>query len=174
MSMAEARPELLAEYQACQAHIQTIDLRLWQSGAILIGASFATLAVLAREQASTPFCIGVSLASLAAATIFSLWTQLWRRRDATVEALETRMREIESKTYMRKATYFYILRHWRDRQETTEWQGLAQEEQAALDRLYRPLPSKGASQFLYLTAMLALAGWPALTIGKLVELAVKG
>lgn len=169
-----AEQHLAAEYQSCQYHIQTIDMRLWQSGAILIGASFASMAVLAREEASTPLCIGVSLASLAAVAIFGLWTQLWRRRDATVEALETRMREIESKTSMRKVTYFHILRHWRNRQNTEEWQRLAQDERASLERLYKPLPSKGASRFLYFAAMLALTGWPALAIGKLAELAMKG
>lgn len=164
---------LATEYQACQYHIQTIDMRLWQSGAILIGASFASMAVLAREEASTPLCIGVSLASLAAVTIFALWTQLSRRRDATVDALEMRMREIESKTSMRKVSYFHILRHWGNRQDTEEWQRLAPDERASLERLYRPLPSKGASRFLYLAAMLALTGWPALAIGKWVELAMQ-
>jgi len=172
--MAESRPWLLTEYQACQAHIQTIDLRLWQSGAILIGASFATLGVLSREPASTPFCIGVSLASLAAASIFGLWTQLWRRRDATVDALETRMREIERETGMRKGTYFHILRQWGERQGIEEWQKMSPVEQATLEQDYRPLPTKGASRFLYLTALLALSGWPALTIGKIVELALQG
>jgi len=165
---------LATEYQACQYHIQTIDMRLWQSGAILVGASFASMAVLAREEASSPLCIGVSLASLAAVAIFGLWTQLWTRRDATVGALETRMREIETKTSMRKVTYLHILRHWNNRQNTEEWQRLTQDEQASLERNYRPLPSKGASRFLYFAAVLALAGWPALAIGKLVELAMKG
>jgi hypothetical protein len=163
---------LATEYLACQYHIQTIDMRLWQSGAILIGASFASLAVLAREEASTPLCIGVALASLAAITIFGFWTQLWRRRDATVDSLETRMREIESKTSMRKVSYLYILRHWEHRQGTEEWLRLPHDEQANLERLYRPLPSAGASRFLYLAALLALAGWPALSIAKAIELAV--
>jgi hypothetical protein len=165
---------LTTEYLACQYHIQTIDMRLWQSGAILIGASFASLAVLAREEASTPFCVGVSLASLVAVAVFVLWTQLWRRRDATVEALETRMREVESRTGMRKVTYLHILRQWNDRLYTDEWRRLDQDEQASLEHVYRPLPSSGASRFLYFAAMLALAGWPALATGKLVELAAKG
>jgi hypothetical protein len=165
---------LATEYQACQYHIQTIDMRLWQSGAILIGASFTSMAVLAREGASTPLCVGVTLASLAAVTILALWTQLSRRRDATVDALETRMREIESTTSMRKVTYFHILRQWGDRHDTAEWQRLTPDERISLERLYKPLPSKGASRVLYVGAMLALAGWPALAIGKWVELAVHG
>jgi len=166
--------EFLVEYQACQYHIQTIDMRLWQSAAILAGASFASLAVLSREDASTPFCIGLSLAAVAAATIFGLWARIWRRRDASVEALETRMREIEWLTGMRKVIYFGILRRWEARAQLEDWKRLPPEELAVLEKSYRPLPRPSASFFLYVTAMIALAGWPALAIAKVVELAVEG
>ncbi len=169
--MAEQR-ELLTEYQSCQYHIQTIDMRMWQTAAILVGASFATLAVLSREDASTPFCIGLSLAALAAATIFGLWARIWRRRDASVEALETRMREIEWQTGMRKVIYFGILRRWESRTQLDDWLRLSPEEQSAVERSYRPLPRPNASFMLFAMAMIALAGWPALAIAKVVELAV--
>jgi hypothetical protein len=106
--------------------------------------------------------------------IFGLWIQLSLRRNATVEALETRMREIEAKTGMRKATYFHILRRWDDRHTTKEWHTLTEGEMASLEREYKPLPAKGAARVLFAGAVLALAGWPALAIGKLVELAMKG
>jgi hypothetical protein len=176
----EKRPEaaaqpasLFPEYQACQYHIQTIDMRLWQSAAILIGASFATLAVLAREEASTAFCAGLSLGALAAATIFSLWARIWRRRDASIGALEARMREIEWQTGMRKVIYFGILRRWDAREELDDWQRLSPAEQAALERSYGPLPRPSASFMLFATAMIALAGWLALAVAKTVELAAK-
>ncbi len=169
--MAEQR-ELLTEYQSCQYHIQTIDMRMWQTAAILVGASFATLAVLSREDASTPFCIGLSLAALAAATIFGLWARIWRRRDASVEALETRMREIEWQTGMRKVIYFGILRRWESRTQLDDWLRLSPEEQSVVERSYRPLPRPNASFMLFAMAMIALAGWPALAIAKVVELAV--
>ena len=170
--MAEQR-ELLTEYQACQYHIQTIDMRMWQTAAILTGASFATLAVLSREDASTPFCVGLSLAALAAGMIFTLWARIWRRRDASVEALETRMREIEWQTGMRKVIYFGILRHWEGRAQLDDWQRLSPEEQAVVERSYRPLPRPNASFMLFAMAMIALVGWPALAIAKVVELAVE-
>jgi hypothetical protein len=170
--VAEQR-DLFVEYQACQYHIQTIDMRFWQSAAILIGASFATLAVLSREDASTPFCVGLSLAALAAATIFGLWARIWRRRDASVEALETRMREIEWNTGMRKVIYFTILRRWDSRAQLDDWRRLPPDEQAVLEKSYRPLPRPNASFMLFATAMIALAGWPALAITKVVELAVE-
>jgi hypothetical protein len=163
----------LVEYQACQYHIQTIDMRFWQSAAILIGASFATLAVLSREDASTPFCVGLSLAALAAGTIFGLWARIWRRRDASVEALETRMREIEWGTGMRKVIYFGILRRWDSRAQLDDWRRLPPKEQAELEKSYRPLPRPNASFMLFATAMIALAGWPALAIAKVIELAAE-
>jgi len=169
--VAEQR-ELLTEYQACQYHIQTIDMRMWQTAAILTGASFATLAVLSREDASTPFCIGLSLGALAAGTIFGLWARIWRRRDASVEALETRMREIEWNTGMRKVIYFGILRHWERRAQLEDWQRLSQEERATVEKSYRPLPRPNASFMLFAMAMIALVGWPAMAIAKVIELAV--
>ena len=169
--MAEQK-DLFVEYQACQYHIQTIDMRMWQTAAILIGASFATLAVLSRQDASTPFCIGLSLAAVAAATIFGLWARIWRRRDASVEALETRMREIEWNTGMRKVIYFGILRRWEGRAQLEDWQRLSPEERATLESSYRPLPRPDASFMLFAMAMIALVGWPALATAKVVELAV--
>jgi hypothetical protein len=164
---------LATEYTACQYHIQTIDMRLWQSGAILIGASFASVAVLSREGASVALCVGLGLASVAAAIIFGLWIQLSRRRDAAVEALETRQREIESKVGMRKVTYLALLRSWDTHRQQPAWQALPPEEQATLERLYHPLPSRGATQLLNVAALLAMVGWPALAIGKIVELALQ-
>jgi hypothetical protein len=167
------QPNLLPEYQACQYHIQTIDMRLWQSAAILIGASFATLAVLAREEASTAFCAGLSLGALAAATVFSLWARIWKRRDASVAALETRMREIEWRTGMRKVIYFGILRRWDERTQLDDWERLPPAERAVLETSYGPLPGPAASFMLFAAAMIAAAGWPALAIAKTVELAAK-
>jgi len=163
---------LLAEYQACQLHIQLVDMRLWQSGAILIGASFATLAVLSREEPSTGFCIGLSVATLAALTVFLLWTYLWRRRDAAIRALQTRMQEIEWQTDMRRVIYFQVLTHWNQRADMEAWQRLAPAERAALETSYQPFPGPEATLMLAVTAMIALAGWPVLTVAKILELAV--
>ena len=171
---APERRDLFTEYQTCQYHIQTIDMRLWQSASILIGASFATQAVLSGREPSTSLSIAVALAALAAGAIFSLWTRLWRRRDASIAALETRMREIEWNTDMRKVIYFGILRRWESRVQLDDWQRLPPEEQAVLETSYRPFPKPEASFVLYVTAMIALAGWPALAIGKIVQLALKG
>jgi hypothetical protein len=168
---AEPR-NLLAEYQACQLHIQLVDMRLWQSGAILIGASFATLAVLSREQASTGFCIGLSIATLAALTIFLLWAYLWRRRDAAVAALYTRMEEIEWQTDMRRVIFFQVLTHWNQRTEMDAWQRLSPAERMALETSYRPFPGPEATLLLAVTAMIALAGWPLLTVAKILELVI--
>jgi hypothetical protein len=63
----------------------------------------------------------LSLAAVAAATIFGLWARIWRRRDASVDALETRMREIEWQTGMRKVIYFGILRRWESRTQLDDW-----------------------------------------------------
>ena len=172
--MANERQHLLTEYQSCQFHIQTIDMRLWQSAAILMGASFAALAVLAREEASTPYCVGVSLAALGAAAILGLWTLMWKRRDAAVMALEARMREIEWATGMRKIIYFRILRRWRDREQLEDWKLLTVDERTALSASYPALAWPSASLILFFSAMVALAGWPALAAGKLIELAMKG
>jgi hypothetical protein len=163
---------LLAEYQACQLHIQLVDMRLWQSGAILIGASFATLAVLSREEPSTGFCIGLSIATLAALMIFLLWTYLWRRRDAAISALQTRMQEIEWQTDMRRVIYFQVLTHWNKRSEMEAWQRLSPAERTVLETSYRPFPGPEATLMLAVTAMIALAGWPVLLLAKMVELAV--
>jgi hypothetical protein len=167
---AEPR-NLLTEYQACQLHIQLVDMRLWQSGAILIGASFATLGVLSREEPSTGFCIGLSIATLAALTIFLLWTYLWRRRDAAVAALYTRMQEIEWQTDMRRVIFFQVLTHWNHRTEMDAWQRLSPAERAALETSYRPFPGPEATLMLAVTAMIALAGWPLLLLAKVIELA---
>ena len=168
----QAEPKnLLAEYQACQLHIQLVDMRLWQSGAILIGASFATLAVLSREEPSTGFCIGLAIATLAALTIFLLWTYLWLRRDAAVAALQTRMQEIEWQTDMRRVIYFQVLTRWNHRAEMKAWQRLSPAEQAALETSYRPFPGPEATFMLAVTAMIALAGWPVLLLAKMIELA---
>ncbi len=166
--------ELLTEYQACQYHIQTIDMRLWQSAAILIGASFATLAVLSRQDPTVGFCIGLTIATVAALTIFVLWARIWRRRDASVEALETRMREIEWQSGMRKVIYFGILRHWELREQMPDWQRLPPDERRLLEGSYQPLPPPNASYMLYVTAMIAMLGWPALAVAKFTELAVEG
>jgi hypothetical protein len=173
VSVAEQR-EPFTEYQTCQYHIQTIDMRLWQSASILIGASFATLAVLSGREASTPLSVSVAVAAVAAGAIFGLWTRLWRRRDASIAALETRMREIEWNTNMRKVIYFGILRRWDSRTQLDDWQRLPPEERAVLETSYRPFPRPNASFILYVTAMIALAGWPALAIAKIVQLAMKG
>jgi hypothetical protein len=164
--------ELLTEYQACQYHIQTIDMRLWQSAAILIGASFATLAVLSRQDPTVGYCIGLAIATAGALTIFVLWARIWRRRDASVGALETRMREIEWQNGMRKTIYFGILRRWDLRDELDDWNRLPPSERTVLATSYQPLPGPNASFMLYATAVIAIAGWPALAIAKLIELAV--
>jgi len=163
---------LLAEYQACQVHIQLVDMRLWQSGAILIGASFATLAVLSREEPSTGFCIGLAMATLAAMTIFLLWVYLWRRRDAAVATLYTRMEEIEWRTNMRRVIFFQILTHWHQRHEMDAWQRLSPAERTSLETTYRPFPGPEATLTLAVTAMIALAGWPLLLLAKVTELRV--
>jgi hypothetical protein len=171
--VAEHR-DLFTEYQTCQYHIQTIDMRFWQSASILIGASFATLAVLSGREPSTPLSIVVALAALGAGTIFGLWTRLWRRRDASIRALEMRMREIEWNTDMRKVIYFGILSRWESRAQSDDWQRLPPEERAVLETSYRPFPRPDASFVLYATALIALAGWPALAVAKIVQLAMKG
>lgn len=163
---------LLTEYQACQLHVQLVDMRLWQSGAILTGASFATLAVLSREEASTSLCIGLLFATMAAMTIFLLWTLLWRRRDAAVAAIQTRMQEIEWQTDMRRVIYLYVLTHWARRTELDQWQRLTPQERATLETSYPPFPGPEATLMLAVTAMIALAGWPVLTIAKFVVLVV--
>jgi hypothetical protein len=163
---------LFTEYQACQLHIQLIDMRLWQSGAILIGASFATLAILSREEPSTGFCIGLSIATTAALTIFILWTYLWRRRDASIAALYTRMQEIEWQTDMRRVIYFQVLTHWNRRAELEAWQRLSPTEQAGLETSYKPFPGPEATLMLAVTGMIALAGWPVLAIAKFLELVI--
>jgi hypothetical protein len=168
---AEPR-NLFTEYQACQLHIQLVDMRLWQSGAILIGASFATLAILSREEPSTGFCIGLSIATIAALTIFMLWTYLWRRRDAAIAALYTRMQEIEWQTDMRRVIYFQILTHWNSRAEMEAWKRLSPAEQAVLETSYQPFPGPEATLMLAVTGMIALAGWPVLTIAKFLELVI--
>ena len=163
---------LLAEYQAAQFHIQLVDMRLWQTAAILIGASFATLAVLSREDASTGFCIGLALATAAALTIFLLWTMLWRRRAAAIGALQTRMQEIEWQTGMRRVIYFDVLTKWNQRERLEAWQRLSPAEQTTLGTSYRPFPGPEATFMLGVTGMLALAGWPVLLLAKTIELAV--
>jgi hypothetical protein len=147
-------------------------MRLWQSAAILIGASFATLAVLSRQDPTVGFCVGLSVATTGALTIFVLWARIWRRRDASVEALETRMREIEWQNGMRKTIYFGILRHWEVRDGLDDWNRLPPDERSLLATTYRPLPPPNASFMLYATAMIAMVGWPALTVTKIIELAV--
>jgi hypothetical protein len=164
--------ELLTEYQACQYHIQTIDMRLWQSAAILIGASFASLAVLSRQKPSVGFCIALAIATVAALTIFMLWARIWRRRDTSVEILETRMREIEWQNGMRKTIYFGILRRWDLRDQMDDWKRLPPSEQTSLATSYQPLPPPNASFMLYATASIAMIAWPAVTIAKIIELAV--
>lgn len=161
---------LLAEYQASQLHIQLVDMRLWQSGAILIGASFATIAVLSREEPSTNFCIGLSIATLAALTIFALWAYLWQRRGAAIAALYTRMEEIEWQTDMRRVIYTRILTNWNHREEMDSWRRLTPDERVKLQSSYHPFPGPEATILLAVTAMIALAGWPVLTILKIVEL----
>jgi hypothetical protein len=146
-------------------------MRLWQSAAILIGASFATLAVLSRQDPTAGFCIGLVIATVGALTIFVLWGRIWRRRDASVEALETRMREIEWQSGMRKVIYFGILRRWKLREQLDDWNRLPPNERILLETTYPPLPPPNASFMLYATAMIAMVGWPALTIAKMIELA---
>jgi hypothetical protein len=164
--------ELLTEYQACQYHIQTIDMRLWQSAAILIGASFATLAVLSRQEPTAGFCVGLAIAAAAAVTIFVLWARICIRRDVSVEALETRMRGIEWQLGMRKVIYFGILRGWTQRDQLDDWNRLPPNERTLLETSYHPLPPPNASFMLYAMAMIAMVGWPALTIAKIIELVV--
>jgi hypothetical protein len=147
-------------------------MRLWQSAAILIGASFATLAVLSRQNATAGFCIGLTIATAAALTIFGLWARIWKRRDASIEVLETRMREIEWQNGMRKTIYFGILRSWERRDDLDDWKRLPADERTLLSASYRPLPPPNASFMLYATAALAIIGWPAVTIAKIIELAV--
>jgi hypothetical protein len=167
---AADQKNLLAEYQACQQHIQLVDMRLWQSGAILTGASFATLAVMSREETSTSLCIGLLIATMAALTIFLLWAFLWRRRDAAFSALQTRMQEIEWQTDMRRVIYLYVLAHWKGRAELDQWQRLTPRERETLETAYRPFPGPEATLMLAVTAMIALAGWPVLTIAKFLVL----
>jgi hypothetical protein len=146
-------------------------MRLWQSGAILIGASFATIAVLSRQEPSTAFCVALSIATLAALTIFALWAYLWQRRGAAIAALFTRMEEIEWQTDMRRVIYTRILTNWNDREEMDSWRRLSPDERLKLQSSYHPYPGPEATILLAVTAMIALAGWPVLTVFKIVELA---
>lgn len=82
------------------------------------------------------------------------------------------MREIEWQYGMRKVIYFGILRRWNLRDQLDDWNHLPPNERTVLETSYQPLPPPNASFMLYATAMISMVGWPALTIAKMIELAV--
>jgi hypothetical protein len=71
---------------------------------------------------------------------------------------------------MLRIIYTQVLTHWKQRAEMEAWQRLSPAEQATLETSYRPVPGPEATVLLAVTAMIALAGWPVLTIAKFLEL----
>ena len=163
------KPEdLRAEYKAAQQHVVALSSSVFQSVAIIVGGSFAALALLLDLKVDTRrVAAAITTLALGAVLVIEVWRYNWNRHKVVIFNHATRMREIERLRGMRKNIHMYLLTIPKDRRTCVdEWKWLSEREQDRFPKPYEELPklpwyrhSTKGWDVLQATASMVQIGW---------------
>jgi hypothetical protein len=158
--------DLRCEYAAAEAHVATLTAVVMQSAAIVVGGSFAALALLIQAKFTYPVAIGVSVLGVLVIVLIEMWRHNWRRHKRSIDNHWVRMRQIEHERGMWANIYAYLLTiKERDRKCKPEWKWLSEEERKCFPKPYKEFPEPRCITgqcVLRCMACLVQVGWVAM------------